>query len=167
MNAKLFTLDKNFLLKEAQIQIKENLLVDLVKKVKKIYLTDYNPLGLIDKTIETIRRCHHPGIEFMERFYFEMAGVYRFKYGENQLEFIFDGSSHHDKYKKDWMKTFRRWTEDFCKYPHFIRTILEGSILSPGPELHSNLEIRLKLFLEQYFKLRVYKYHGIKKIRAA
>ena len=167
MEGKLFTLDKNFILKEVQLKSKDALLADLVHRVKRTYVKEHNPLGLVDQTIETINRCKVPDFEYLENFYFELAGIYRFKYGENQLTFLFDGDSHFDKYAKDWERAFHRWIRKFMKHQHFIRAILEGSILNPTTEGKQHVCVRLKLFLEQFFNLRVYKYKGIRKIMVA
>ena len=89
MDAKLFTLDKNYLLKEAQLQLKNQLLQELVSKVRKTYLKEYNPLGLMDEIIRTILDAENPRLGCLYNFYYELAGIYRYKFGENQLEFIF------------------------------------------------------------------------------
>lgn len=167
MDAKLFSLDKNYLLKEAQLQLKSQLLDELVSKVRKTYLREYNSLGLMDEVIHTIQYAENPRLNCLYNFYFELAGIYRFKYGENQLEFIFDGTPHIEKYKKDWQRHFRRWSGQFCHHKHYLRAVLEGSILNPDPETDHLIEIRLKHFLEQYFDLRIYKYRGIRRIQVA
>lgn len=167
MDAKLFTLDKNYLLKEAQLRLKSQLLQELVSKVKKTYLRQYNPLGLMDEVILTILNAKNFRLNCLYNFYFELAGIYRFKYGENQLEFIFDGTPHIEKYKKDWHRNFRKWSDQFCMHSHFLRGVLEGTILNPDPGTDRLIEIRLKHFLEQHFGLRVYKYRGIRRIQVA
>ncbi len=167
MEHRLFTYDKNYLLKEAQFSQKNYLLQKLIRSVKRIYLEDYNPLGIMDDTILKLKDSKAFGVEFLDLFYFELAGIYRFKYGENQLEFLFDGVSHQEKFKEDWNQTFQEWTKDFCNHRHFIRAILEGAFLNPTPMAHKHIEIRLKIFLEQYFELKVFIYHGIKKTKTA
>jgi len=167
MESKLFTLDKNYILKEVQIKLKKQLLTNLVNEIKEYYIQNSNPLGLVDPTISSIQNHSSSDIEYLEPFYFELAGIYRLKHGENQLEFLFDGSSHYIKYMEDWEKTFIKWTRKFFKHQHFIRAILEASVLKPVEPIQKNVNIRLKLFLEQFFHLRIYKYRGIRKIRTA
>jgi hypothetical protein len=167
MDTKLFTLDKNYILKEAQIKLRTQLLRQLVIDVKSIYLEKYNPLGLLDETIIRIDSTKDLEIDYLDSFYYELAGIYRMKYGENQLEFLFDGSSHYLKYQKDWKRKFQKWMHSFYNYKHFIRAILEGSILKPETQIQKNVQVRLKLFLEQQFHLRVYKYRGIRKLKLA
>ena len=167
MDTKLFTLDKNYLLKEAQLQLKSQLLQELISKVRKTYLKEYNPLGLMDEVIHAIIYAKKLRLNSLSNFYFELAGIYRFKYGENQLEFIFDGSPQIEKYRKDWHRYFRKWSDQFCLHRHFLRAVLEGAILNTDPGIDHLVGIRLKHFLEQHFGLRIYKYRGIRKIQAA
>ena len=167
MQHRLFISDKNYLLKEAQFSQKDHLLQQLVNNVKEIYLHECNPLGILDDTIRKVNEVKRFDVAFLDRFYYELSGIYRFNHGKNQLEFLFDGTPHLEKFKEDWAQTFREWTQDFCSHRHFIRAILEGAFLNPTPMAHQHIENRLKLFLEQYFGLRVYAYHGIKKIKAA
>ena len=167
MDAKLFTLDKNYILKEAQIKLRTQLLKQLVTEVKSIYLEKYNPLGLLDETVIKIRNVKDHEIDYLDAFYYELAGIYRLKYGENQLEFLFDGSSHYIKYQKEWKRKFQKWMREFYHCKHFLRAILEGSFLKPEAPVQKNVQVRLKLFLEQQFQLRVYKYRGIRKLKLA
>lgn len=167
MENRLFTSDKNYILKEAQFSQKEYLLKKLVLNTKRYYLQEYNPLGIVDETIKTILGVRNIDTTFLDHFYYELSGIYRFKYGKNQLEFLFDGDTHLEKYKKDWERKFHKWTHDFLTHRHFVRAVLEGVFLNPTLQTRRYVEIRLKLFLEQYFGLRVYIYHGIRKIKAA
>ena len=167
MDTKLFTLDKNYLLKEVQIKLRTKLLRQLVTDIKTLYLEKFNPLGLVDETITKLKNTECHDIDYLNSFYYELAGIYRLKYGENQLEFLFDGSSHYLKYEKEWKRRFRKWMNDFSHQKHFVRAILEGSYLDTDEQSKKNIQIRLKLFLEQYFHLRVYKYRGIRKLRSA
>ena len=167
MDSKLFTLDKNYILKEAQIRLRSRLLRQLVSDVVSIYMDRFNPLGLVDETILRIHENQHIDVDYLDSFYYELAGIYRLKHGENQLEFLFDGSSHYYKYQQDWEKKFRKWTKEYSEHKHFLRAILEGSILSPDELTQKRVQVRLKLFLEQQFRLRIYKYRGIRKLKIA
>ena len=167
MDTKLFTLDKNYLLKEVQIKLRATLLRQLVSDIKDLYLKKFNPLGLLDETIIKLQNTESRDIDYLNSFYYELAGIYRLKYGENQLEFLFDGSSHYLKYEKEWQRRFRKWMFEFSQHKHFVRAILEGSYLDNEEQSRKNIQIRLKLFLEQHFHLRIYKYRGIRKLRSA
>ncbi len=164
---KLFTLDKNYLLKQAQEQLRDHLLKELVEATRNTYLRDYNPLGIIDGTIDSLVSSTSFEIDFLDPFYHELSGIYRYKHGENQLEILFDGTTHYEKYLRDWKRAFHRWTHEFLKHKHFLRAVIEGAFLNPDPVTHHLVQVRLKLLLESYFGLRVYVYHGIRKIKAA
>ncbi|MDH3710049.1 MAG: hypothetical protein OER04_09190 [Cyclobacteriaceae bacterium] len=163
----LFPQDKNYILKEAQEKTKSQLLTDLAESARIIYLQKYNPLGLEDDTIKAIKSCRQPIIENLDNFYSELAGVYRYKIGSNQLEFIFSGKSHYEKYLDDWKEAFELWVEDFSLSPYFIRAVLEATILQPKDRVAYLASNRLKVYLSQYFQLKVYKYRGILPTKAA
>ena len=163
----LFPQDKNYILKEAQENTREALLTELAESVRQTYLQHHNPLGLKDDTIEAICNCAKPVIENLENFYAELAGVYRYKIGSNQLEFIFSGKSHYEKYLDDWREAFEMWTEDFLTSRYFLRAVLEATILAPYERASLLASNRLKVYLSQYFQLKVYKYRGIIPDKAA
>ncbi|HNR74305.1 MAG TPA: hypothetical protein PKM03_08775, partial [Cyclobacteriaceae bacterium] len=102
MIRKFFPLDKNYLLEQAQLDSRQHLLVQLVEKVKIIHLLKHNPLGLDDDFTDTIKRFQLKNSKPLESFYQHLAAVYRFRHGKNQLEFIWDGREHIDKYKSEW-----------------------------------------------------------------
>ena len=161
MNRKYFAFDKNYLLKEAQISSKDTLLPELVETVKTCYQSYYNPLGLIDDTVSTIQENVPKNLEYLEDFYDDMSAIYRFKFGEVQLEFLWDGTSHLDKYKSEWRETFIQWVSEFSYQQSFVRSVFELTIFATSltrPELIQN---RLKVFLHNYFELKIYHYRGI------
>ena len=163
----LFPQDKNYILKEVQTDRQHILLQTLVSNARDTYLTRQNPLGLEDDTIKALLACENFSIEHLDVFYWELAGVYRYRIGSNQLEFIFSGKSHYDKYFDDWSEAFEIWMEDFLQSPYFIRAVLEISILQPNSRAAFLAKDRLKVYLSQYFNLKVYKYRGIIPIEAA
>ena len=120
-----------------------------------------------DDTVMALVACENFSIEHLDIFYWELAGVYRYRIGSNQLEFIFSGKSHYDKYVDDWSEAFEIWTEDFLQSPYFVRAVLEISILQPSSRAAFLAKDRLKVYLSQYFNLKVYKYRGIIPIEAA
>lgn len=162
-----FSQDKNYILKEAQAHVQSELLARLVKNVRDTYLAKYNPLDLEDNTVKALKRCNYFYLEHLDNFYWELAGVYRYKIGSNQLEFIFSGKSHYEKYLDDWTDAFDIWMEDFLQSPYFIRAVLEMAILQPQGRAALLARDRMKVYLSQYFNLKVYRYRGIIPIQAA
>ncbi len=163
----LFPQDKNYILKEVQSDLQPLLLDRLVSKVKQTYLAQSNPLGLEDDTVKKIKACRQFTLDHLDIFYWELAGVFRYRIGSNQLEFIFSGKSQYDKYHDDWYDAFDIWMEDFLISPYFVRAVLEMSILAPSNRAALLAKDRMKVYLSQYFNLKVYKFKGIVPIVAA
>ena len=166
MVRRLFPSDKNYLLGEVQSSTKNSLLHYLVYDVKQYYLQNFNPLGLIDDTILEIKKDHDFPIDAFDEFYHDLSAIYRFKHGEVQLEFLFDGSSHYEKYEKDWVDFFKSNIKDFCLNRFFIRAVLDLSVFHNRDRVAYLAGDRLKYFLGQYFAIKVYKYRGIMTVNA-
>ncbi len=161
MTRKYFPFDKNYLLKEAQASTKESLLITLVDTVIDCYQAYYNPLGLVDDTVQKIQNAEIKNLEYFEEFYEDLAGIYRYKYGEVQLEFLWDGTSHKDKYLIEWEDAFNSWIKDFCHHQPFIRAIFESTIFHSKLTRPEHIQSRLRSFLVNYFDLKIYQYKGI------
>lgn len=159
---KYFPADKNLILKEAQWLERTELLMWMVEKVRETYLVQSNPLGLIDDTIEFISSKESLEIDHLYDFYDELASIYRFKFGDNQLEFLFDGSDHLEKYRTDWRTTFEEWIKQFIKKKHFVRAIMDASILFPSIRVAELASGRLRSFLTGQFELKIYRFKGIR-----
>lgn len=164
---RFFKFDKNYILKEAQEAVREVLLQQMVSRVKEIYLIQNNPLGLVDDTVATIQKTVHPRTKNLNDFYHILAGIYRYKHGTNQLELLFDGLSHFDKYKLQWAQAFEEWYLLFCRKPTFIRAVLEVTVFYPKDRKGQLAEARMRAFLSQHFELRIHKRHGIKGHKSA
>ena len=95
MIQKYFPLDKNYILEKAQLDLEKELIKYLVQFSKDFYLNTYNPLGIEDATIISIKNHETNYTDRLEDFYRNLAGVYRFKHGQNHLEFLFDGTDHY------------------------------------------------------------------------
>ena len=167
MQRKLFPFDKNHILREAQLVRKEALLCALVENAKKGYLELCNPLGLEDDPIRKIKAANHFEMHLLEEFYEHLAGIYRYKYGSNQLEFIFDGKTHYEKYQEDWAATFQEWTVGFCQEVNFLKAILEVTVFYPKNRKALLAGNRLKAFIGQQFYLKIYKHKGIVQLNGA
>lgn len=161
MIRQLFPSDKNYILTEVQDSHKKYLLRFLVHHVKQYYLQHYNPLGLIDDTILEIQKEKKFPIKAFGEFYHDLAAIYRFRYGEVQLELLFDGTSHYEKYSSEWIDYFKKSIYSFCSNRYFIRAVLDIGVFHHHDRVAFLAGDRLKYFLTQYFSLRVYKYRGL------
>ena len=164
---KFFAYDKNYLLEEAQLLVQDKLLDALVEKVKDHYFALHNPLGLDDKLSVDIDRYRIKNRMPLNDFYQNLAGIYRYKFGQNQLEFLWDGCDHIEKYKNDWAAFFEESTDRFCKNPLFIQAVLDLTVFLPENRNASLSENRMNHFMLQHFDVRIHKQRGIVKMNVA
>jgi len=161
MNQKYFSLDKNYILKQAQDDYKLELLTTMVERVKKAYSIYCNPLGIIDDTVLHLEAAKVYKLEKLEFFYLKLSGIYRYKYGcDNQLEFIFNGPGHYAKFKNEWEEKFYEWISKFSKHPRFIKAILEIAVFYPEDRKVHLAENKLNSFLQDQFDLNIRKRRG-------
>ncbi|GIL22650.1 MAG: hypothetical protein BroJett042_11630 [Bacteroidota bacterium] len=167
MIRKFFPLDKNYLLEQAQLDSRQHLLVQLVEKVKIIHLLKHNPLGLDDDFTDTIKRFQLKNSKPLESFYQHLAAVYRFRHGKNQLEFIWDGREHIDKYKSEWEIAFVEWTTKFCNHELFLQAVLALTVFLPENGQTGLAENKMNHFILQHFELRLHKSKGLVAMKVA
>jgi hypothetical protein len=162
MNQKFFPADKNYILKEAQQEIKEELKDWLYREVLNSYLLLFNPLGLEDDTILKIKSVHKPELPMVEVFYQKLTVIYRYRYGSNQLEFTFDGRTHQEIYQEAWTETFKAWTREFCMKPQFLRMWIETAVFhSQDKFMLESVTNRSRLMIEKHFSLKLDKRKGL------
>lgn len=166
MVQKYFPRDKNYLLKEAQDSTKSSLVSYLLSAVREAYFQKFNPLGL-DDPISMKVKSSRSDLHCLDEFYDALAAIYRFKFGENQLQFLFDGRSHIEKYSEDWASAFQNWVGEFCHYNNFITGTLELTMILPSQRNSLLMANRMKAFLSDYFDLKIYKHKGIIEKEAA
>ncbi|MBX2915164.1 MAG: hypothetical protein KF856_07820 [Cyclobacteriaceae bacterium] len=167
MIRKFFPLDKNYLLEQAQLDSRQHLLVQLVEKVKSIHLLKHNPLGLEDDFSLSIKRFQLKNAKPLESFYQNLAAVYRYKHGENQLEFMWDGREHIDKYKTEWEAAFINWTNHFCTHELFLQAVLDLTVFLPENRQAALAENKMNHFILQHFEMRMHKSKGLVAMRVA
>ena len=161
-------MDKNYILKEAQLVLKEQLVFWTVQYAKEFYQQEHNPLGLIDNTVEKINGADFSEFHLLEPFYSKLASVYRYKHGEVQLEFLFDGASHYEKYKEDWIETYKEWVHQLFSSWLSLRAVLEITVFRNHDDHQLQLiNQRLQVYIEETFEVRLYVYKGIMDLHAA
>ena len=166
MSDRLFLLDKNYILKQAQQDLRLELQALLVDKIKEGYYALYNPLRLSDDTTELIEAFRPIHFTLFDELYDVLCGIYRYKIGDNQLEFLFDGRSHYEMYLSDWKGAFIDYVDQLCTRQNFIIAGLELSVYY-DPEKRSELaQNRMKLCIFNHFGLKLYKYKGIQKMES-
>jgi hypothetical protein len=164
---KFFPLDKNYVLEEAQLDRQEPLLVSLIEKVKLHYELRHNPLQVYDAFSEKIKSYQPSSLHLLERFYKTLAGVYRYKFGNNQLELLWGGENHFDKYKAEWSETFDQWTTQFCFREQFVQAILDLTVFLPENHDAQLAENRMNFVMLQLLAVRIHKKKGIVQMKVA
>ncbi|MEQ8301942.1 MAG: hypothetical protein RIB47_01030 [Cyclobacteriaceae bacterium] len=167
MIRKFFPLDKNYLLEEAQLSLQDHLLNSLITLVKKEYLQANNPLGIQDAFCQKIQSYHARNLKPLYGFYQNLAAVYRYKHGHNQLEFNWDGEDHQEKYMKEWADTFIKWTTTFATHEQFLLAVLDLTVFLPHNRKAHLAENRMNSFITQCFELKIHKNKGIVDMQVA
>ena len=167
MIQKYFPFDKNYLLERAQLSIEHELIAQFVEDCKKIYQTKYNPLGLVDDTVLLIREYQLKNTTEFSEMYRLLCAIYRYKYGNNQLEFLFDGSDHLIKYEQDWRAAFRGWTVELGASKLFLRSVFELTVFYSNRRKGELAAGRIKSYIEQHFDVKLYRYKGLVEAKVA
>jgi hypothetical protein len=164
---KFFPLDKNYLLEEAQLALQDTLLTQLIEKIKLHYQLIHNPLGLDDSFSRRIRDFETRNFKPLYIFYQNLAAVYRYKSGDNQLEFVWDGRDHQEKYQLEWTAAFEQWTNDFCRHELFLQAVLDLTVFLPDNR-HAHLaESRMNHFIIKHFEVKFHKSRGLVQMKVA
>jgi len=166
-SVKLFKYDKNYILKEVQREMYENLLNKMAAYVKNYYLKRYNPLGLEDDAVLKIKRTKRYPLHLFSEFYWRLAAVYRYQKNSNQLELLFDGKSHHEKYGEEWSEAFLDWIKMFCREESFIKAVLETAIFYVEDRKGFMSFNRLNNFLATFFDVKITRKKGLIDLKAA
>jgi hypothetical protein len=164
---KFFPLDKNYLLEGAQLRLEEQLLIRLLEKVKDHYFLRYNPLRLPDAISELVSSYKGGNLKLLGSFYQNLCGVYRYKYGDSQLEFLWDGNDHAMQYENDWANFFTQCVDQFCRQELFIRAVLDLTVFLTEDRGAQLAESRMNHFILQHFEVKIHKQRGIIPMKVA
>lgn len=167
MVRKFFPLDKNYLLEESQLRLQDHLLLELTKKAKDTYQWSHNPLGLNDTFSKKIADYIPQSLKPLHPFYQNLAGIYRYKYGEVQLAFLWDGKDHSEKYHEDWSGTFREWTDQLCIRSQFVQAVLDLTVFLPENRAAHLAESRMNAVMLDFFDVKIHKTKGIVEMKVA
>ena len=161
MSVKQFKNDKNYILKKIQLETKDRLLKKLIKMSSDTYTNKSNPLGLIDKTTNRLNKIRKYNLKSLNFFYYKLSAIYRFNYGEVQLSFLWDGSSHEEYYRNRWISFFLKETDRMSQNLSFLKSILYLTIFSKDFNENSEVQFKLSTFLRKDFNIQVFKRKGI------
>lgn len=157
MSSKLFKNDKNYILKIAQKETKTQLISYLINEAIKKYELKSNPLGLIYKPYLKSEKLNVTELMKLNFFYRKISTIYRYNYGEVQLSFLWDGSSHNEFYKRKWISFFKKETSAMINNDTFIKSLL---MLTKNRDINK-LQYKISTFVRKKFNIQVYKKKGI------
>lgn len=166
MGERLFLLDKNYILKQVQADLRLELQAKLVDIIKDGYYGIFNPLRLPDETTELIDQYRPSHLSFFDELYDIISGIYRYHLGDNQLELLFDGRSHYDKYIADWSEAFENYINQLCTKKNFVLAGLELSVFHSLDKRIELAQNRMKVSIFDHFELKVYKHKGIQSFKS-
>lgn len=159
-----FSKDRNTILKKAQEELFNFLAGYMIKKSIDKYTLLFNPLKLVDSTYQKILDYDFEDKSKLSGIYENLSVIYRYKHGDNQLEIIWDGRSHEEKYKEDWINTFDLWIEELTNSATFIKGILHLTALSEDNSNPVFIQNYVKAVINDHFKIKVLKRNGVKKV---
>jgi hypothetical protein len=160
MIQKLFPLDKNYILRQAQSALEEELIDRMIVELKRSYTLLFNPLRIMDETYAKILKTNEFSRERVRMIYRQLAGIYRYKHGDNQLELLFDGRTHFEKFQEDWTMALIGYLQDMGIYEQYVKTMLRMTVLYDTESRAEWAENHCKSFINQYFELKVVKRQG-------
>lgn len=164
MPQKLFPLDKNYILRQAQDSLETGLLTVMVEELRSAYTMWYNPLGLVDDTYAFIMERADFPLHRIRIIYAQLCGIYRYRFGSNQLELLFDGRSHLEKFQDDWSVQFVEWLRQLGRHESYVKTMLRMTLLYDTESRAEFAENRCKSFINEYFGVRIIKRNGKLKV---
>ena len=157
MSSKLFKNDKNYILKIAQKETKTQLISYLINEAIKKYELKSNPLGLIYKPYLKSEKINVTELMKLDFFYRKISTIYRYNYGEVQLSFLWDGSSHNEFYKRKWISFFKKETSAMINNDTFIKSLL---MLTKNKNINK-LQYKISTYIRKKFNIQVYKKKGV------
>jgi len=160
MIQKLFPLDKNYILRQAQSVLEEEMIDRMIFELKRSYTVLYNPLRLMDQTYSQILDTYDFPRERVRLIYRQLCGIYRYKHGDNQLELLFDGRTHFEKFQEDWSNSLVGYVKELGIREQYVKTMLRMTLLFDTETRAEWAENHCKAFINQYFELKVVKRQG-------
>ncbi|MDN3204297.1 hypothetical protein [Algoriphagus sediminis] len=167
MIEKIFPLDKNYILRQAQFAMEEELMDQMVYELKRSYTYLYNPLRLMDETYAQILDTFEFPSDRLRLIYRQLCGIYRYKNADNQLKMLFDGRSHFDVFKEEWEADFIAYVKELGQHEQYVKTLLRMTILYDGESRAEWAENHCKSFINQFFGVKVIKSHGELKLKVS
>ncbi len=165
MIEKIYPLDKNYILRQAQFAMEEELMEQMIYELKRSYTYLYNPLRLMDETYAQILDTFEFPTDRLRLIYRQLCGIYRYKNEDNQLAMLFDGRSHFDAFKEEWEAGLIAYVKELGNHEQYVKTLLRMTILYDNESRAEWAENHCKSFINQYFGVKVVKTYGELKLK--
>ncbi len=154
LDQKYFPQDKNYLLKTVQAFSKEVLISGWADHCYQGYMRNENPMGLEDDFTIHIKSEIQKGTFILEEVYELLSAIYRFREGDNQLSFVWDGRTHMEYYDEKWKITFIEWVDELSRKPEIYRAVIKAS-LADGMTNTTFLQASIKRAVLNHFHIRL------------
>ena len=138
-----------------------------VFELKKSYTQLYKPLMLMDETFAKILDTYEYPKDRLRMIYRQICGIYRFKNKGNQLELLFDGRTHLEKFQEDWSRQLLEWVHELGYHEQYVKTMLRMTILFDTESRAEWSENHCKFFINESFDLKIIKQKGELKLKTA
>ncbi len=100
----------------------------------------------------------------LEGIYENLAAIYRYQYGDAQLEIIWDGKSHFEKFTEDWSRVYSEWVNELCLNRSFVKGILQLTVFNDQKKNTFFIENSIKGMINEYFNLKILTRNGVKRL---
>lgn len=164
LHLEYFEKDRNVILKTSQQSLFNFLAGYLVKVAIDQYKVLFNPLGLVDDTFQKILDYQFENTEVLREVYENLSVMYRYKHGDNQLEIIWDGTTHEEKYAADWTDTFEHWIKELTNNQFFTKAVLQLTVFNDKKSNTFFIQNSVKGMINDYFEVKILKRNGVKKV---
>ena len=161
MAEKQFQNDKNYILKNIQTECRNEFLMNLIRKSVNAYEQKSNSLKLNDSISNYLKKNNIKDFNNLNFFYRKLSAIYRFKYGETQLSFLWDGRSHEDYYKERWRSFFTVETEKLINNISILKMILSVTVFNLGKDRILSSQYKLSSYIRKNFNAQVFKRKGV------
>jgi hypothetical protein len=114
----------------------------------------------MDQTYRLILERNEFPRERIRLIYRQLCGIYRYRHGDNQLELLFDGRTHFEKFQEDWTSSLLGYVRQLGQHEPYVKTLLRMTLLYDTESRAEWAENNCKAFINQFFELKVIKRQG-------
>ena len=132
----------------------------MIVELQKAYTILHNPLQIMDQTYSKIMNSNDVPLDRIRIIYRQLCGIYRYRNVNNQLEFLFDGRTHLEKFQDDWTEALLGYLRELSHNDQYIKTMLRMTFLYDTESRARWAENHCKSLMNQYFDMKIIKRRG-------